>query len=193
MNGYQQRTEKKKAQIMKVTFELLCKYGIDKISIAEISKLANVSPVTIYNYFGSKDELVRQTFADFMDKTLDKYEQLLEQPIPFQTKMEQILRDHDDIVDHMNVSSMVQANINDPVIREYMEDFYTTRTLPFFEKLIDLGKREGCIELSLSMEAILFYIQMYKEALARPAFLAQASPSMLKDLDRLMYYGLMGK
>ncbi|MEK5056905.1 hypothetical protein BK126_18750 [Paenibacillus sp. FSL H7-0326] len=59
--------------------------------------------------------------------------------------------------------------------------------------MIELGKQEGCIDPNLSMEAVLFYIQMFKEVLARPGFIAQSSTSMLQDMDRLFYYGLIGK
>lgn len=60
-------------------------------------------------------------------------------------------------------------------------------------KLIEQGKQEGFIDPEISIEAALFYIQVFKEALARPGFITQASPTMLRDIDRLFYYGLIGK
>ena len=62
-----------------------------------------------------------------------------------------------------------------------------------FVKLIEQGKQEGFIDPEISIEAALFYIQVFKEALARPGFITQASPTMLRDIDRLFYYGLIGK
>ncbi|WP_169818244.1 hypothetical protein [Shimazuella kribbensis] len=43
------------------------------------------------------------------------------------------------------------------------------------------------------LDSILFYIQMFKEAFAKPGFFAQTDPSMLRDLDHLLYCGIVGK
>ncbi|MEC0256329.1 hypothetical protein PAEVO_23860 [Paenibacillus sp. GM2FR] len=191
MNGYQLRTEKKKEQIMKTTFDLISKYGVDKTSITEISKHARVSPVSIYNYFGSKEELVRMTFVDYMSKIMNEYESLLDKPIPFQEKLELLLGARMNSVDQIN-ADLIQIS-HEPSVRELIETFYKERTIPFFVKLIEQGKQEGVIDPEISIEAALFYIQVFKEALARPGFITQASPSMLRDIDRLFYYGLIGK
>ncbi|WP_309118549.1 TetR/AcrR family transcriptional regulator [Paenibacillus sp.] len=191
MNGYRLRTEKKKEQIMRATFDLISKFGIEKTSIAEIAKLANVSPVSIYNYFGSKEELVRMTLIDLMNQSMNKYEELLEKAIPFQEKLELFLRGRGEMAERMSMD-LVQIG-SEPAVREYIEAFYKERTIPFFKKLIQIGKQEGCIDPNLSIDAVLFYIQMFKEALARPGFIAQSSPTLLQDIDRLFYYGLIGR
>lgn len=191
MNGYQLRTVKKKEQIMKATFDLIRKYGAEKTSIVEISKHARVSPVSIYNYFGSKEELIRMTFIDYMSNIMNEYEKLLDKPIPFQEKLELLLGGRMNSMDQIN-SDFIQIS-NEPSVQEYIEAFYKERTIPFFVKLIEQGKQEGCIDPEISIEAALFYIQVFKEALARPGFITQASPTMLRDIDRLFYYGLIGK
>ncbi|MEC0310624.1 TetR/AcrR family transcriptional regulator [Paenibacillus lautus] len=191
MNGYQLRTEKKKEQIMKTTFDLISKYGVDKTSITEISKHARVSPVSIYNYFGSKEELVRMTFVDYMSKIMNEYESLLDKPVPFQEKLELLLGARMNSVDQIN-ADLIQIS-HEPSVRELIETFYKERTIPFFVKLIEQGKQEGFIDPEISIEAALFYIQVFKEALARPGFITQASPTMLRDIDRMFYYGLIGK
>ncbi|MCM3268076.1 TetR/AcrR family transcriptional regulator [Paenibacillus elgii] len=192
MNGYRLRTEKKKELILKTTFDLIFTYELDKLSIADIARKANVSPVTIYNYFGSRDELIRMTFVHYMDTTLEKYEDILGAEMPFQQKMDLILCDRSEITNQLNVN-LIRATAGDPAIRDYLEQFYQNKTLPFFEKLIDQGKKEGYIDPSISMEAAMVYIQLFKEALARPGFLQQASESMLQDLNRLFYFGFIGR
>lgn len=191
MNGYQLRTVKKKEQIMKATFDLIRKYGAEKTSIAEISKHARVSPVSIYNYFGSKEELIRMTFIDYMSNIMNEYEKLLDKPIPFQEKLELLLGARMNSMDQIN-SDLIQIS-DEPSVQEHIEAFYKERTIPFFVKLIEQGKQEGFIDPEISIEAALFYIQVFKEALARPGFITQASPTMLRDIDRLFYYGLIGK
>ncbi|WP_239551477.1 hypothetical protein [Paenibacillus elgii] len=127
-----------------------------------------------------------------MDTTLEKYEDILGAEIPFQQKMDLILCDRSEIANQLNVN-LIRATAGDPAIRDYLEQFYQNKTLPFFEKLIDQGKKEGYIDPSISMEAAMVYIQLFKEALARPGFLQQASESMLQDLNRLFYFGFIGR
>lgn len=88
--------------------------------------------------------------------------------------------------------NLLQRHLDDVVIQSYLDEFYQKKTLPFFKKLIEEGKKEGYIHSDISFESIVFYIHMFKEALAKPGVLARTNPSMLKDLDRLFYYGLIG-
>jgi AcrR family transcriptional regulator len=192
MDGYFLRTEKKKEQILMTTFDLLCTYGAKKMSIAEVAKKANVSPVTIYNYFESKDQLIRSTLFFIMEKKIGIYETVLSQDIPFHEKMKRIMVDQEETAENIQINSL-QSHLDDVVIKAYMEEFYQKKTLPFFTKLVEEGKKEGSIHSDISLESILFYIQMFKEAFAKPGFFAQTNPSMLRDLDHLLYFGLIGQ
>jgi AcrR family transcriptional regulator len=192
MDGYFLRTEKKKEQILMTTFDLLCTYGAKKMSIAEVAKKANVSPVTIYNYFESKDQLIRSTLFFIMEKKIEIYETVLSQDIPFHEKMKRIMIDQEETAENIQINSL-QSHLDDVVIKAYMEEFYQKKTLPFFIKLVEEGKKEGSIHPDISLESILFYIQMFKEAFAKPGFFAQTNPSMLRDLDHLLYFGLIGQ
>ncbi|EPR27741.1 TetR/AcrR family transcriptional regulator [Geobacillus sp. WSUCF1] len=65
MNGFARRTEQKKQAIKQAVLELLQKIRDPReVTIQEIAKQAHVSPVTIYNYFGSKENLIRETLLD---------------------------------------------------------------------------------------------------------------------------------
>ncbi|PTM57767.1 TetR/AcrR family transcriptional regulator [Desmospora activa] len=192
MDGYQLRTEKKKEQILKTTFELICTFGANKTSIAEVAKKANVSPVSIYNYFGSKDQLIQKSLLRFVEKKIEEYEAILEQDIPFSQKMDQIMFDGGEAAKNIE-QDLYRANIDDTVIQAYIEECYQTKTIPFFKKLVDQGKKEGVIDPHLSLESVLLFIQMFKEAFARPGFFAHATPAMLRDIEHLLYYGLIGK
>lgn len=192
MDGYKLRTEKKKEQIVKITFELILTFGANKISIAEVAKKAKVSPVTIYNYFGSKDELIRSTILHVMEKKMEEYEGILREDISFHEKLGKIMFDSGETAKNLE-GDWKQSFMDDAGIKEYIEEFYQNSTIPFFSRLIDEGKKEGYIDQHISLEAILLYIQMFKEVLARPGFFLHSSPSVLRDLNHLLYYGLVGK
>ncbi len=77
MNGFQLRKEKKMEDILEAAFELFSANGIKDVSITEIAKKANVSRVSIYNFFESKENLVRQSSFFFMDKIMKDFQALV--------------------------------------------------------------------------------------------------------------------
>ena len=67
MNQYQKTTEKKKQAIVQAALRLFKDKGFKETSIKSIAEAAEVSPVSIYNYFGSKDNLVALCVNDLFD------------------------------------------------------------------------------------------------------------------------------
>lgn len=59
--------------------------------VDEIASKARVSPATIYNYFGTKEELYQQTFNNWIDSKLREYEVILNSKIPFNEKIKDIM------------------------------------------------------------------------------------------------------
>jgi hypothetical protein len=82
----------------------------------------------------------------------------------------------------------------DPVIRQIAEDFTKNKYIPLMLKLIEKGKAEGYIHHNISNEAILLYINMFREGKHSDAFLdLQHSKQLFKELVTLFFYGIMGK
>lgn len=70
MDGFEKRREQKKRNILEAALALFMEYGIQRVSITEIAKKANVSQVTIYTYFESKENLVRLVFKFYVDQSM---------------------------------------------------------------------------------------------------------------------------
>src|SRR5665811_191190 len=97
MDGFERRRQQKKDSILKAAKELYKQYGYKKASVAEIAKRASVSQVSIYNFFGSKEnlkqellkKLVNDNFLEMMiilkshDAIKLKFEKLLVSKINF--------------------------------------------------------------------------------------------------------------
>ena len=64
LNGFERVKEKKKRAIKEATFLLFSERGFNEVKIEHIAKEANVSQVTIYNHFGSKDALFRSLYKN---------------------------------------------------------------------------------------------------------------------------------
>ena len=59
MNAYERRMKRNKERILQATLELFQVHGIKKTTTNDIAREAGVSPATVYNHFGSKEDLVR--------------------------------------------------------------------------------------------------------------------------------------
>ena len=71
MDGFTRRKERVKESIMNAALELFHAYGFKKVSINEIAAKANVSPVSIYNHFGSKQDLIKDVLIKVIDGIYD--------------------------------------------------------------------------------------------------------------------------
>ena len=189
MNGFQRRKEMKMKSILSAAFELFSIQGIKDTSIAEIAQKAVVSQVSIYNFFQSKQNLVRQAMFAIMDEGLKKSEQVLESRLPFQQKLEKLLFISDE-ADRQSAPAFFKSIIaSDPTVVGVLNEYYQTRTEPFILRLVEQGKQEGCINRELSTEALRLYIRAMQDVLAS----SNLSREVITDINALFFYGLQGK
>ncbi len=192
LNGFQLRKLKKKESILQAAQELFSTYGVKNTSMAKIAIQASVSPVTLYNYFGSKNNLVKAVISQFMEIKWKESEDIFEAPLPFPQKITKIILEKDK-VEERDAWFVHSLSLNDPEIREQMETYYQNKSIPLLLKLIEQGKEEGFVDPGISNEAVLFYLEVFKKAVYQPAFLADENKATRQGLTRLFFYGLMGR
>ncbi|MBB6214193.1 AcrR family transcriptional regulator [Anaerosolibacter carboniphilus] len=194
MDGFQRRKETKKENIRQAAFELFSTYGVQKVSIAEIAARAKVSQVTIYNYFGSKDELLRNVMSVLLEKRLREDTEAIESNIPFPEKIERFISEKTGELSALHSDFLKSVMSEDPAIRQMAEDFTKNKFIPLMLKLIEKGKDEGYIHHTISNEAILLYIHMFREGKHSGTFLdLEQNKQLLKELVTLFFYGILGK
>lgn len=194
MDGFERRTERKKENILKTAFELFSTYGVQRVSIAEIAKKARVSQVTIYNYFGSKDELLKDAILSLLNKRLQEDMEVIESDLPFPKKIETFISERTSELSAMNPDFLKTMKSEDPTIRQIAEDFTNKRYIPLILKLIEKGREEGYIQHNISNQAILIYINMFREGNRSDSLLnLKHSRDLFKELVTLFFYGIFGK
>ncbi|WP_100333516.1 TetR/AcrR family transcriptional regulator [Bacillus alkalisoli] len=192
MDGFQKRREQKKVNILEGALDLFMEFGIQKVSIAEIAKQANVSQVTIYNYFKSKHNLVREVFIYYINKVSDEFEQLMRSDIPFPDKVKTI------IFNKKEAASSIHEELYQYFMKEYKQDvnyieqIYVQRIFPYIVQLLDEGKEQGYVDPTLSTEAVMFYFQMMKEYMQREDIYTKVLP-LTEDITKILFYGISGK
>jgi AcrR family transcriptional regulator len=192
MNGFEKRKQKKIEDILLAAFALFREEGIDAVKITDIADRANVSKVSIYNYFGSKEALARQVMFDYMDKKALEFQALMGSDRSFVEKFDQLMlyeaSTKDELTDGTNEGLIDNKLILSPQFQVFLHDYAETRIKPLFMHFIEQGKLEGNIDATIDTESIVLYIQSINAILSTPITVKQRS-----DLGKLMYYGLKGK
>lgn len=192
MNGFERRKQEKIKDILAAAHELFRKDGIENVKITDIAEKANVSKVSIYNYFGSKEELARQVIFDYMDKKAEDFKTFMSTDLSFKDKYNLMLKVNMDSVDELTDGSTEGLFSNDllqsPQILKFMQEYGENRIKPLFIELIEQGKREGEIDSSIETESIVMYIQTINGILSSPITLKQRI-----DIGKLFFHGLRGK
>ncbi len=76
----QRQKERRQRVILDAATELIGRKGFDDTSIEEIAERAEVGVATVYNYFGTKSELLRAMFVRYIDEEAQMGEAVVSSP-----------------------------------------------------------------------------------------------------------------
>jgi len=192
MNGFERRKEKKKEDIRRAALELFQSYGFKKVSIDEIARKAGVSQVTIYNHFGSKDELVRNCIRTFLHNIMEKFKRIMGSDKPFNQKLELIVLDKTDIAGQFQGELMQTVYQLDP---EFMESFWKNEVVQITMDFCEEGRKQGFISPEISNEALQLYFEIIRRGVVSSSYMqmdAVKNTKIIQDLIKLFTYGLNG-
>ncbi|WP_248924237.1 TetR/AcrR family transcriptional regulator [Paenibacillus hamazuiensis] len=188
MNKFEIRTQKKKDAIVHAALELFKEKGFIQVSIKDIAAKSGVSSVSLYNYFGSKEGVVKECANFLMLETVRMAKELLTQHIDFKDKLLQALEICAD-QDYQLLSSV--GAVEDHVLQNLYSESTNQIRVKIIREFIELGKREGAIDPSVSLETILELLNAIGKIQ-----LSWARSGKYKDkiaeLNRLLLFGLIG-
>ena len=195
MDGFERRKEQKKESIRRASLELFQTFGFKKVSVNDIARRAGVSQVTIYNHFGSKEELIRDVMKWYILGLFEKYKGTIEKEIPFQEKLEYIVFDKSEVVSQFQ-GELIQTILQDnPELRMFLEDVYSNHVMPTMMSFFNEGIRQGYIDKRFSIDTILFYFEVMRRgffAMPDSSEYTKRNPDLFKELVELITYGLNG-
>lgn len=195
MNGFERRKQKKIEQIYSIAFRLFSEHGFQKVSVNEIAQQARVSPATIYNYFGTKEQLYVDMLMNWMDKQLERYDCILDSALSFPEKTKEIM-----LLEAQNLKLLSDEFLNVPSsestgLAERMERDSGEKVMRFFMKFVAMGKQEGYIHREQTEEVAIRYFTMFKNELGR-YWQAGDQEGLTQSMDQfieLFFYGLIGQ
>lgn len=189
MNKYEIRTNQKKEAILNAALKLFREKGFVNTSIKEIASLASVSQVSIYNYFESKNNMVKLAISHIKDELVLKAEEILISDIPFPEKVRKALSLCNDKACY-SIEEFFSANaLKDSQLIQAIIDISNEKIGCIYEKFINTGKAEGYIDKDVPTNIILDYIGSFYNLVNKPEY-RDKDKKYENDLLKLFLNGL---
>jgi len=191
MNGYEKRTNIKKESIINAARELFTKRGITDVSISEIAKKAGVSQVSIYNYFGNKNNVAKEVLVSYLDNVIEEYEVILKMNISFAEKLKIIMDKKHEAVLELDKSYFSKYAWEDMALQQVYKEAATTKAISIYKKFIELGKKEGAIDDRIPDDAIISFLSTSISIMQQSDYLKKSDEYKIGILQ-LFLYGMLG-
>lgn len=173
MNGFEKRSLAKKKLVLAATYELMnTPRGVAGLTIDEIVKKTKISKATIFKYFGSKNHLVQQVFADFFAKMADQARETMAKQLSFEEKMYEFV----DIkvaqlaqVDYQFFLDLMQyyTQTADQKFAAVMKHF-TEESFEIMRELFHQGRQEGKIDPQYSDDFLMLFFESLTAGVSQP-------------------------
>ena len=200
MDGFARRKERSKEDIRRAAEEVFSRFGADKVSINDIARKAGVSQATIYNNFGSKDELLQDYHHAIVKKIAGRFRGILLMKKSWVDKFQGFLQSWIDIADQYKIDMGNSSPLSrSSPMREMEEtpsgDGVGTEIEKAFREFIREGKAQGGLRSDLSDEAIVTYITFFQQGMSNNVMVREKmrrDAKLSDDLLSLFMYGISG-
>lgn len=196
MNGFEKRRAMIKGQIMKTTMDMLQTWEPKRLRIADIAKAAEVSQVTIYNYFGSKEELIKESFKDFVQRSIADFEAEMLKQQSLKELIGYMVFKEKETYRGLDPALIKELMVDNPEMYAHIQEQYDKSIVPLMVKMVEDGKARGEISSKVSVEAVLLLIQVYMKSSGEMLDAVgkhEDREVILEEMLHLFFYGLCGQ
>ncbi|PNQ81760.1 TetR/AcrR family transcriptional regulator [Paenibacillus sp. F4] len=189
MNKFEIRTQKKKDAIVNAALKLFKEKGFIHVSIKDIATESGVSFVSLYNYFGSKEGVVKECANVLMQSTVRMAKELINQNIDFKDKL---LRALEICADQDYQLLCSPGGVEDHILSSLYSESTNKIRIEIIQEFIELGKKEGAIDSSVTLETtleLLIAVGTLQSSWARRG----DCKNKMAELNRLLLFGLIGR
>jgi AcrR family transcriptional regulator len=193
MNGFEKRSQQKKEKIIQSTLPLLNISDPRKLRIADIAKAAGVSQVTIYNYFGSKEDLIREVFKNYMRTALKEFGDFLAGDHSLKEKVEYIVFQKKESSRTFSLQVMKQIWHEDPDMKKFLEEEFMPQGFTLLISFIEDSKKKGEISTALTNSTNIMYMEMWMnqvDTIMNVAAKQENLDTFIEEVVHLFFYGI---
>ncbi|MDP4097375.1 TetR/AcrR family transcriptional regulator [Paenibacillus sp. P96] len=189
MNKFEVRTQKKKDAIVKAALKLFQERGFVDVSIKDIAAESGVSSVSLYNYFGSKEGVVKECANVLMQNTVRMAKDILNQNMDYKDKLLKVL----EICAEYDYQLLCSPGaVEDHILSSLYSENTNQIRIEIIQEFIELGKREGAIDSTISLETLLELLNAIGAVQSTWAR-AENYKEKMAELNRFLLFGLIGR
>ena len=195
MNGYEERKKRTSSAILQSAIELFTANGIADTSVAEIAGRAGVNPVSIFNRFGNKRNLVRATILCIAERQWEASRAVLEGGGTFMERLERLIAYKQEETVRNNPELFTAALNSDPDLAAELNEIFTRKINSAVYAFLEQGRKEGAIRQDASPEVMIAYLEMFFDMAKKHPHLfdgRERSVRTTKEIWGLVLDGLRG-
>lgn len=190
MDGRAKRTQRIIERIKETALQLFLTRGVDQVSMDEIAEAANVSKVTIYKYFHSKEVLHKEVVNLYADQVIAATEAIVNSDLDFMEKLKLALMAKTSKLAMASNRQFLDLLKRDQAAEGRLNQQIKSIIFRFFEE----GKKQGYIEESVPFDLLYLHNEIYQagfEAKLSEAEAILVSPEVLQQMLDLYFFGLV--
>lgn len=192
MNKYDARTNRKKRAIVEASLSLFQEKGYAKTTIKDIAASAQVSQVSIYNYYGNKEGLLARCIDVVIEDVIVKAYEILLEDMDYEEKINLALLVCSSEMNHALSNCFSEEVLNDPIFQVLVIKSTNLNKQKIYRKYIEYGKNAGAIDSSLSTNVILEFMDALN-SVGSKKHIDENRFNELNQLYHLFLHGLLGK
>jgi AcrR family transcriptional regulator len=182
-------------RIEQCAIEFLSK-PINDITVAALAQQAEVSQVSIYNYYGSKEALLKEALKRLFDEKLEEFRQLFESSLPFDVKLKQSILSKRQSSAEIHPDTYTSLIAGDAEMQSFMTRYSQEHSIPLFLQFIQQGRESGRIRDSVLDETLILYLNLFSQVLAHlgeAEFNQLNQTSTAESLTDMFFYGIFNQ
>jgi AcrR family transcriptional regulator len=186
----------KKQQILTSAIGLFNRtHDVKRVSLETIAREAHVSPTTIYNYFGTRENLLYEVIKILVQENMESSRELIRSNISFPEKLIGLTNVKLNLATNVNNEILDTLVTQDKSIAPFIDEIYQNEIRPLWQEIIAEGKEQGYVDASLDDEALLVYMDILKAGSVNIDLLKNWSENMrlIQQLSHIIFYGFMKK
>jgi len=185
--GAMKKDQKIRGRILGMARVRFLKFGFSKVTMDEIAGQLGMSKKTIYEYFPSKDQLLRALVKSLLRAIADRVDRIVHsRQLDFMDKLGELLA-----FMGIQISELGQALIPDlersaPEVWKEIDEFRRKKILANFGKLFAEGVRKGVFRSDLNPELLVMMYANTIQSTLNPATLSRLPLSAADIFDAII-------
>lgn len=144
-------------QLIKTSKSLFWKYGIKRVTIEEICKVAGVSKMTFYKHFPNKIELARKVWHNEIENSMNRYRKVIDGDLDFQEKLKELVLIKLETTQDIS-TEFISDIYNNPALGLQSEiEKYSNESLSIFIKFLKESQKKGHFRKDIKIDFVLYY------------------------------------